>query len=128
MNDEFDEQALNRETDSLLARMQERRLLIEKADGGGLVYKTRDDSLAQPQEAAPDANEWLQSRLEEVCDIIGGEMGRTRKELRDEIVARLDEIENRLDALESRVDDLAGTKTASAAPVIALRGRVDVVA
>jgi hypothetical protein len=95
--DQHADQIANEECDALLARMEARRLVEKSAPDSELVYKT-----TWTPEVSMDANEWLQENLAKFADIIGDEMGRSGKELRDEIVARIEALESRLAALETR--------------------------
>jgi hypothetical protein len=108
---------VNAETDALLERLAARRQIEKSASG--LIYK-RHDSPPLQEEAATDANAWLQEHLERFADVLGAEMGRADKQLRDEIVSRLDELQSRLDDLESRVSDLEGN--GADRTVVPLRG------
>jgi hypothetical protein len=116
------------ECDALLARMQQRRELIEKS-AARLIYKQNDDARQdEPQEETMDAA--LADALALAAGWIGDEIGKSMKRQADDISARLDGIESRLDLMEERLDTLEGgdgTRRVVRLPTLALKGGRDAV-
>jgi hypothetical protein len=130
---------LDEETDELIARARQWR---EQRGEDQLIFKTfenppprvlvaADDEEQPPQPHMDDEtqalwNAWLHEHLGDFAEIVGSEMGRTRKQLSDDLSGRLDEIEARLDLIEDRLDELdggGGTQRVVALPKLELRGR-----
>jgi hypothetical protein len=134
----MDEERMNEETDALLVRLAERRraddlsTMNKSNPHADLVFKVTEDSLlshrvgvhhtekasAMDDESARQWNEWLQEHLARFADTIGDEVGRSKRQLRDEISARLDEIENRLSDIEVRIiSELEGNSKSAVIPL-----------